>query len=875
MNEDEIKNKWAGSRWRKWDLHVHTPKTFLNNSKYSNISIDQFIDEIHDSGITAVGLTNYFKFHDSELEEIKEELDKKGINVFPNVELRISDKNKKNDYIHIHILFSNNVSIKKIKKFLSAIKTDIDEEPCQDLEEHKMKKALVRRTELEKQFKKNTPLKHLQDYLVISCVSGYGAIRPDIDDKSRGMDIPIKIAKMSDLFFGNSKDRKFYLNLKRYPGAKAKPVLSCSDAHRLEDIGKKFTWIKAAPTFDGLKQVLYEPEARICIQERNPDESKSERLIINSATYKNSNGKEEKVYFSKHLNSIIGKRGSGKSTLLKNLAKNTDNDEFKKRGVKNMCKLTDFKVIWGDNQINNGTTESKKSIIYIPQAFLSALAYENGECKKERDDFLTTLLKKNESFAKAVKDCANFVSQNKVYIEQLIQKALNIHKDIIEKRAHLKKKGNIAEIKKDIKKRNEEIKKYEKTKIFATEIKKYFHKEKIIHENEVELNILKKDKNILTIIIEEDINPSIFVQNLDYLSPSSRSYIYDKLHKKTKEYLKNIINKKLEEINQEILQLNESLTKKKKEIHRIKPQIENNKAIKDLSMEITEYQEKIDLINKLLNEKENLEKEMKKTICNLAEAYISFEMQQNTFYKMVTFEEKWSFLKINFTVTHNDQKLKEFVEKKITKRNMDDNIKFNSIIDKLFQDNPDKIPKQSLEHIITWLIDEKIKTKSKDGDIETVLSVLLRNRFQIDYSNSIMTNDKSQTHFKNMTGGQKAIVFLELIFRFEKEKYPLLFDQPEDDLDVSGVSTDLVNFIISEKNERQVIIATHNANLVVSTDAENIIIANDQNFGNSDYYNFIYETDSLESKKCRENIIEILEGGREAFEKRKLKLDPP
>ena len=205
---------------------------------------------------------------------------------------------------------------------------------------------------------------------------------------------------------------------------------------------------------------------------------------------------------------------------------------------------------------------------------------------------------------------------------------------------------------------------------------------------------------------------------------------------------------------------------------------------------------------------------------------------------------------------------------------MDQSIKSESAIANLFHDKPEAITKESLENIITWLIDGKIKTKSNARDIGTVLSVLLENRFQIDYSNSIMTNDISQTTFKKMTGGQKAIIFLELIFKFEEEKYPLLFDQPEDDLDASGVANDLVNFIISEKNERQVIIATHNVNLVVSTDAENIIVANAQNLGNSKY-NFIYTTGSLESEKCRKNIIEILEGGREAFEKRKLKLGLP
>ena len=54
-----------GSEWRKWDLHIHSPYTFLN--KYSSTD-EEFIDKILDSKISCVGLTNYFKFDEKEYE---------------------------------------------------------------------------------------------------------------------------------------------------------------------------------------------------------------------------------------------------------------------------------------------------------------------------------------------------------------------------------------------------------------------------------------------------------------------------------------------------------------------------------------------------------------------------------------------------------------------------------------------------------------------------------------------------------------------------------------------------------------------------------------------------------------------------------------
>src|SRR3989338_4065813 len=76
--------------------------------------------------------------------------------------------------------------------------------------------------------------------------------------------------KYSDVLFGNAGDTEFFLKQDRYKSAKPKPVLLCSDAHKLDDIGKKFSWIKSEKTFEGLKQVLYDPQSRVAIQDNEP-----------------------------------------------------------------------------------------------------------------------------------------------------------------------------------------------------------------------------------------------------------------------------------------------------------------------------------------------------------------------------------------------------------------------------------------------------------------------------------------------------------------------------------------------------------------------------------------------------------------------------
>ena len=93
--------------------------------------------------------------------------------------------------------------------------------------------------------------------------------------------------------------------------------------------------------------------------------------------------------------------------------------------------------------------------------------------------------------------------------------------------------------------------------------------------------------------------------------------------------------------------------------------------------------------------------------------------------------------------------------------------------------------------------------------------------------------------------------------------------------------------IKTKKKERQIILVTHNPNVVVSADAENVIVANQNgnNCSNINGIKFQYINGALEDTKAknendsiilhsqgvREHVCEILEGGREAFEKREKK----
>jgi predicted ATPase len=111
----------------------------------------------------------------------------------------------------------------------------------------------------------------------------------------------------------------------------------------------------------------------------------------------------------------------------------------------------------------------------------------------------------------------------------------------------------------------------------------------------------------------------------------------------------------------------------------------------------------------------------------------------------------------------------------------------------------------------------------------------------------------------------KGTMYLCLKLATDPFMKPFIFDQPEDDLDNNFIVNELVPIFKKIKKYRQVIIVTHNANLVVNADAEQVIVAENEN----ESINYI--TGSLENINIRNKVCEILEGGIDAFRKRERK----
>lgn len=121
----------------------------------------------------------------------------------------------------------------------------------------------------------------------------------------------------------------------------------------------------------------------------------------------------------------------------------------------------------------------------------------------------------------------------------------------------------------------------------------------------------------------------------------------------------------------------------------------------------------------------------------------------------------------------------------------------------------------------------------------------------------------------NLSPGARGVVLLTLFLAIDdQDDRPLVIDQPEENLDPKSINGLLVPFFVEAAKRRQIIMVTHNANLVVNTDADQVVVATSQRSHSSELPNFSYEAGGLEDPHIRTLVCQYLEGGEDAFRRR-------
>jgi ATPase subunit of ABC transporter with duplicated ATPase domains len=114
-----------------------------------------------------------------------------------------------------------------------------------------------------------------------------------------------------------------------------------------------------------------------------------------------------------------------------------------------------------------------------------------------------------------------------------------------------------------------------------------------------------------------------------------------------------------------------------------------------------------------------------------------------------------------------------------------------------------------------------------------------------------------------LSPGQRGMVLLLFYLLVDPDNIPLVVDQPEENLDNHTVVSYLTQAFRRARSRRQLVVVTHNANLAVVCDADQIIRCSR---GSAE--EFLYDSAPLESVEAIDPVVQILEGTRAAFEQR-------
>ena len=938
-----------GSEWNKWDLHVHTKYT-NKNDQFTSATFDDFCIEFFkravEKNIKVIGITDYFSIENylkikefltrideiEVLEQIKEEIKK--IYLIPNIELRMLPSTDSGKLINIHCLFNPDYIDNLEDDFFSTLefngykmtktglirlgknmKPDVSND---DLAyEVGINNFVISPDILESLFKKNNNLrKNTITVVSNNSTDGASGLRKHYElfenDNASSLDgVRKKVYHLSDMIFSSRKgDIDYFLGNKGdskelviQKCGSMKPCIHGCDAHSenklFEPDLSRYCWIKAIPTFEGLKQVLYEPD-RVKIQEDKPDK-KIGYEVIKSIKILNTNNvfTQNEIYFNSNLNSIIGGKSSGKSLLLYLLAKTVLSSEkfdeiSKYKNFVNYDELPkgiECEVLWEDGTVTKlSSHENKRHIEYIPQLFLNNIA----EDKKNElfNQTINDLLYKKNGYKGAIDLIYKSIDEKKISLTSEIEKYFTNESELTRLEIELTTLGDKNAIETLIYSFYEELKEL-KFKSSLTEDDENIMKainesitlkqnEKILLEKEIILNnSINKVTNELGSKIERFIIDEFNLIDIDERHKEILKTYYENLSK-------NIIQS-IDSFKESNPLTNDALLDKiKLKDEEIEPLIKSlepyNNKISDqkkyLSIEKQLKDEQLKLDTILLKEKEINNQKSKLDIKKFIDIYKELLEIYNT---ITSLNEPYK--KIG-----NDLELITYIDFNLSK--FYDNFSYfvtkNQSMDKIFNDGIFDVDSnylykkenhiENIGEVLNKIFSGNVKF-NKSKTLKEMTKSLLDDNFDITYD--LKQGDDLLNH---MSPGKKGIVLFQLFLEVSSSKVPILIDQPEDNLDNRTVYNTLNEFIKTKKIDRQIIMVSHNSNLVVSTDSENIIVAN-QNGQNSSYPRFEYINGALEETKkkdlselnelkkqgIREHVCEILEGGVEAFKKREEK----
>jgi energy-coupling factor transporter ATP-binding protein EcfA2 len=975
-----------GSEWHKWDLHIHSPLSGLNNQfPYENTlpNWEAYIAKLESLGdIPVIGVTDYFSIDGykkvlefklaGRLENIKL--------ILPNIEFRIDkviSTTTGQRRLNYHVIFSDQVQPDQIEQhFLQEIMFCFQGDPQNTDYSFRLRNEnlvlLGQRLKNEHQ-----PFNDGRSDFEIGCTNA--TVSPaDIKKVLRDKDqlfkgkyliaLPEENMSLMDwdgqyhqtrktllqgadvIFSGNPNTAKWASGqgsqtkeqfIKEF--RTLKPCIHGSDAHKLDDIGKpqqnRFCHIKAELTFEGLKQIIFEPVERVFIGEK-PAKLKNDYQVIDTVTISGSPDwfGDISVPLNQDLASTIGPRGSGKSALAEMIAFAGGSNVFRgtealvdtflykasKKSAANHNPITGTKVIlrWADGSTDESTipfpvknTGQEEKVKYLPQKFVEHLcAPENTqELEQEiervifqrnkkterlnasnfqelRRSFTQAIETKRLRLALAIKALNQSIADTATRIEQDKVKKIERNRRQSELNALIKNtpalpeenKGEIARLE-TLEKEQQQIEdriiainqKIAATDILKARFEVLSEELKAFNENVADLlskaGLSDPDGKFTVIVptIEEILEHhgnelSKQASTLrgvatatDAGASGTLASVMSRIDAlKQASQLTQAKRREFEKFQQDRKRLEDLIATLDRDLKEIEDVLKP-KLVKDQNERLERYLDAVELLAEERGVLEGLYQPLKDALSGSNE----------------TAKKLMFFSRTNFDVIGHAARGMELFDRR--KSTFKDNTELEEVLAEFFDTiQQADFGRDAVRDAIQKLRD-RIVTPTNP-----IREQLRKDHPAKDFADWLYSTDAYSVSYgikfdnkdlKYLSPGEKGIVLLLLYLEAEEEdNRPLIVDQPDDNLDNLSVYPNLIEYFRDRKRTRQIIIITHNPNLVVTTDSEQVIVGAFDGIRTPkiQYRSGALEDTGKDPLGIREEVCRILEGGTEAFQVR-------
>jgi ABC-type cobalamin/Fe3+-siderophores transport system ATPase subunit len=930
-----------GSGWGKWDLHVHTPISFESHYRVSEAEREEmdvlpefedwdlpeyvdkhiwtkFVQELESvDDIAVLGITDYYSLEGYDvITDLREEGYLQNFDlILPNIEFRLGTF-VGDTRINLHVIFSDQLPVDRIRsEFLRNLSIEIDAGDRRSLSRESLselgeqaksyhsaegmsdyqagcKYATIDLDEIIQQLD-NSPSLFEGQFLIILAGSEWS----DIEWRSADAEVRRRLLQQAHgVFTGNPSDHDWLIGQADIPPAdfrdefgSLKPPLHGSDAHDFESICEpdedRYCWIKADTTFEGLKEIVFEPNERLSIGPEDPTEY-IPKQTIDSVTIEDGYVNQQleiedtEIPFNSNLVTVIGSQGAGKTALLDLIAncyevrssEQVDDDNSFIRRIEDdsphMRTSIDFvgdEIGSFSKEVTDLSTVEGESIVYIPQGKIVEYCRDEDHLHER----ILNLVKR--SVGKNIPEVMTEFREAESNIENLVDRMRQLNSQLYEidpkevRKERNEEEDRLATLSVELENKIQEINEFKEIheeELEETETEELQDELDGLLETRSELSdlktnvekasdILKKvdEFNSLVALVNELSNEltqvDAEIDEINYASQESQL-----------EDIEEEINTALTEITGEIDEIRSSLNELSEVEEKLSELREDQRLLED---EIENTRDRVEEIEETLGHIDELKSERKNTLIGYVQCYLDWRD---------IFDEIAEEFSTNQTDILQDIELEpqiklddissEFVEiidmRSVNKEDIIDRVyRLREIVE---GERPDSLDDEVEEYIRRT---EELREDQKSAVEQIQFDEIL-------YGDNLNLTEQiyfENTRMEQLSRGQKGTVLLK-IYLAEGDN-PLIIDTPEENLDNRFVFDILIDAIKSAKQDRQIFIATHDANLVVNTDSEQVIIAK------FDETAISFEAGPLEDENVRSEAVNILEGGDEAFRRRREK----